>query len=106
MRLRGSPGLSPAPEASARPLFEPVPNTEEVTREAGRPMGDWDREPGGDRVDAYREAADGCDRRCGRLISDWESEEASLRVWRVFWTVKAGAITGDVGSDPLPVGES
>lgn len=42
------------------------------------PTGDMDLEPGGVRVEAYRLAAEGWDRRKGRLASDWERETLSI----------------------------
>ncbi len=61
--MSGSPGLSAAFSASAR--LGDVSNTgpERVREGELRPAGDIGREPGGESVDAYRDAAEGFDLR-------------------------------------------
>ena len=42
-----------------------------------RPIGDMEREPGGVKVDANKEAAEGFGLEKGRLATDWEKEPPS-----------------------------
>lgn len=68
------------------------------------PTGDMDLEPGGVRVEAYRLAADGWERRKGRLISDWERDMLSSVPCLLGSLMEAAAMGGelmDSGPDSL-----
>jgi hypothetical protein len=77
-------------------------------RERGRGAGDEEREPGGEKVEAYRAAADGAERRSrmGRVTSDWESGVPCMEAIRVFWTLKAADDAAMGGAEMGSVGES
>lgn len=74
-----------------------------VRVERGLPLGDCEREPGGEKVEAYSEAAEGCDRLYARETSDWESGKVSPKDCRVL-VLKAEAASG--GVDTRSVGAS
>lgn len=69
-RLIGSPGLSAA--LSGNPWLCPASKTVPARAADGdrRPDGDIDLELGGDKVDAYKDAAEGFDLRNGRPDSE------------------------------------
>lgn len=75
LKIRLSGSARPSPAFSARDRLGRESNTVlERTREGDpRPAGDIEREPGGERVEAYKEAAEGLDRRKARLVSDCDN---------------------------------
>jgi hypothetical protein len=72
MRFKGS---DPSPPVSGSGRLGRASKTVwERTREGDpRPAGDIERDPGGERVEAYKEAADGLERRKARLVSDCDN---------------------------------
>lgn len=85
--------------------MKPGPKTEPASARDGDPLldGDEERDPGGVRVEAYREAVEGLGRRKGRLASDCERGSASTG-WRVLGSLMVEAA---IGKDCIEsVGES